>query len=87
MYEERSGSMNWGSVVVSLAIIGFTAFALYITHSLWALLGLFFLAAAGNYRNRTQTGASKKCGCGGKKCCGETKSGGKEPDGGSCNGC
>jgi len=87
MYEERSGSTNWGSVVVNVAIIGFTAFALYLTHSLVCLLALIALSFTGNYRVRSEKGAPKKC-CGGKKCSGaEAKPDSNGPDDGRNCGC
>jgi hypothetical protein len=76
MSEAKMVSINWGSVVISLAIIGITAFALYITRDLWCLLVLFFLCYSCNFQLRTEKSAPKKCRCNGKKCSGA----GTKPD-------
>ncbi len=83
MSAENNGSPNWGSVVVNLAIIGFVAFALYLTHSLWCLLGLLCLFATGHQRQAAAK--PKKCRCENrdgdkKRCCGDPKAGGQDHD-------
>jgi len=39
----RSTGTDWGATLVSLAIVALVAGGVWFTHSLWALLGLFFL--------------------------------------------
>ncbi|KPJ85613.1 hypothetical protein AMJ57_02550 [Parcubacteria bacterium SG8_24] len=43
MSRQTGNRTDWGAALVSLAIVALVAAAIWYTHSLWALLGLFFL--------------------------------------------